>query len=151
LYPSAVSFGGRAINYVYDNLQGPNYGRAIPNSSKYVGGIILTFLVTGNLKILNTFTDWMDLIYQNQTNGTPSYVNGSVVGGWVSNYYGNNIAQNFKINFLNLNGQTTQTWYFEEVYPVECLPLELSAKADTPLLYQVVLNYRSFTRGPVVI
>lgn len=139
LYPAAISFGARAVNYVYDNLQGYNYGRAVPNSSKYVGGIVFTFLVTGNLNVMNLFYSWMDLLYKKNNNYfTTSYYNDVVKYSWA------------KIKFLDLNGNATafnSTWTFKEAYPVECMPIELSAKTDTPLLFQVVLNYREIERS----
>lgn len=141
LYPAAVSFGARAINYVYDNLQGYGYGRAVPNSSKYVGGIVLTFLVTGNLKVMNMFYDWMDLFYQKQNQS--KYL--------TTVYYENTVQYSTAtLKFLNLNGVASANksiWQFKEVYPVECMPIELSAKTDTPLLFQVVLNYKTITRS----
>lgn len=142
-YPSAVSFGGRAINYVYDNLQGYNYGRAVPNSSKYVGGVVLTFLVTGNLFIMNKFYDWMDYLYGKRSVGqSNSY--------YTTSYYQDSVQPAMmQLDFLNLNGLNAigkSRWTFKEIYPVECTPMELSAKADTPLLFQVVLNYREIDR-----
>ena len=63
-YPEAISFGARATNYIYDNLQGYGYGRAVPNSSKFVGGIVMTFMVTGDLDILTYFNNWFDFMYK---------------------------------------------------------------------------------------
>ena len=142
-YPSAVSFGGRAINYVYDNLQGYNYGRAVPNSSKYVGGVVLTFLVTGNLFIMNKFYDWMDYLYGKKVIGQSNAY-------YTTGYYQDAVQNCFmQLDFLNLNGLNAtgkSRWIFKEIYPVECTPIELSAKTDTPLLFQVVLNYREIDR-----
>lgn len=142
-YPSAVSFGGRAINYVYDNLQGYNYGRAVPNSSKYVGGVVLSFVVTGNLFIMNKFYDWMDYLYGKKVIGQSNAY-------YTTAYYADAVQPAFmQLDFLNLNGLNAigkSRWVFKEIYPVECTPMELSAKADTPLLFQVVLNYREIDR-----
>lgn len=145
MYPSAISFGARAINYVYDNLQGPNYGRAVPNSSKYVGGIVLTFLVTGNLNPMNFFYSWMDQLYRGRNPGNqPFFASQPSIVSYYKDYTEGARAE---IQFLDLNGNRKQSWFCEEVYPVECMPIELSAKADSPLLFQVVLNYRNIQRG----
>jgi len=142
VYPSEVTFGARATNYIYDGLQGYNYGRAVPNSTKYVGGIVMTFLVTGDLFILNYFNDWFDAMYQKNNN--------SFFVPW---YTDTVQPANVILTYLDLNGNASNTannqsvWTFEEVYPVECMPIQLTAKADSPLLYQAVLNYRTITRS----
>ena len=142
VYPSEVTFGARATNYIYDGLQGYNYGRAVPNSTKYVGGIVMTFLVTGDLFILNYFNDWFDAMYQKNNNTF-----------FVPWYTDTVQPANVIITYLDLNGNASNTpnnqsvWTFEEVYPVECMPIQLTAKADSPLLYQAVLNYRTITRS----
>lgn len=144
VYPSAVSFGARATNYVYDGLQGYGYGRAVPNSTSYVGGVVLTFLVTGDLFILNYFNDWFDSLYKNELTGTSKFV---------VPYYDNAVYNSsMNIDFLDLNGNLspgTSSWLFTEVYPVESMPIEMSAKPDSPLLYQVVLRYRTIKRSAV--
>jgi hypothetical protein len=138
-YPASISFGARATNYIYDNLQGYGYGRAVPNSSKFVGGIVMTFMVTGDLDILTYFNDWFDSMYSKTANSTftvPFY-DDAVLG---SELY---------LTYLDLNGNPSpgySLWTFKEIYPVECMPLELAAKPDSPLLYQVVLNYRNIER-----
>ena len=142
VYPSEISFGARATNYIYDGLQGYNYGRAVPNSTKYVGGIVMTFIVTGDLFILNYFNDWFDAMYQKNNN--------SFFVPW---YTDTVQPANVILTYLDLNGNASNTannqsvWTFEEVYPVECMPIQLTAKADSPLLYQAVLNYRTITRS----
>lgn len=140
-YPEAISFGARATNYIYDNLQGYGYGRAVPNSSKFVGGIVMTFMVTGDLNILTYFNNWFDSMYakneQNNNAFTVPFYDDSVLG---SELY---------LTYLDLNGNPApgvSLWTFKEIYPVECMPLEMSAKPDSPLLYQVVLNYRNIER-----
>jgi len=141
VYPSEVTFGARATNYIYDGLQGYNYGRAVPNSTKYVGGIVMTFLVTGDLFILNYFNDWFDAMYQKNNNNF-----------FVPWYTDTVQPANVILTYLDLNGNASNTpnnqsvWTFEEVYPVECMPIQLTAKADSPLIYQAVLNYRTITR-----
>jgi hypothetical protein len=147
MYPSAISFGARAINYVYDNLQGPNYGRAVPNSSKYVGGVVLTFLVTGNLNPMNFFYSWMDQLYRSKNVGSQPFIGSQP--SFISYYKEFTSGARAEIKFLDLNGNRKQSWFCEEVYPVECMPIELSAKADSPLLFQVVLNYRNIYRGSI--
>jgi hypothetical protein len=142
VYPSEISFGARATNYIYDGLQGYNYGRAVPNSTKYVGGIVMTFLVTGDLYILNYFNDWFDAMYQKNNNTF-----------FVPWYTDTVQPANLQLTYLDLNGNPANTpnnqsiWTFNEVYPVESIPLQLTAKSDSPLLYQTVLNYRSITRS----
>lgn len=139
-YPEAISFGARATNYIYDNLQGYGYGRAVPNSSKFVGGIVMTFMVTGDLSVLTYFNDWFDSMYAKNANSTftvPFY-DDAVLG---SELY---------LTYLDLNGNPSpgrSVWTFKEIYPVECMPLEMSSKPDSPLLYQVVLNYRNIERS----
>jgi hypothetical protein len=145
VYPSEISFGARATNYIYDGLQGYNYGRAVPNSTKFVGGIVMTFYVTGDLFVLNYFNDWFDAMYNKKNN--------SFFVPW---YTETVQPANLQLTYLDLNGnQSISTnnqslWTFQEVYPVEAMPIQLSAKADSPLLYQVVMNYRSITRSSIL-
>jgi hypothetical protein len=142
LYPSEISFGARATNYIYDGLQGYNYGRSVPNSTKYVGGIVMSFFVTGDLFVLNYFNDWFDALYNRKDN--------SFFVPW---YTETVQPANLQLTYLDLNGNQTTSgnkqslWNFEEVYPVEAMPIVLSAKADSPVIYQVVLNYRALTRS----
>jgi hypothetical protein len=142
LYPSEISFGARATNYIYDSLQGYNYGRSVPNSTKYVGGIVMSFFVTGDLFVLNYFNDWFDALYNRKDN--------SFFVPW---YTETVQPANLQLTYLDLNGNQTTSgnkqsfWNFEEVYPVEAMPIVLSAKADSPVIYQVVLNYRALTRS----
>ncbi len=99
----------------------------------------MTFMVTGDLDILTYFNNWFDFMYKKNANSvfTVPYYDESVLG---SELY---------LTYLDLNGNPApgvSLWTFKEIYPVECMPLELSSKPDSPLLYQVVLNYRSIER-----
>ena len=50
-----------------------------------------------------------------------------------------------KINLLDPNGNINATYEFYEVYPVECLPMELNmVKNDLYSVYQVLMMYRDF-------
>jgi hypothetical protein len=49
------------------------------------------------------------------------------------------------INFLDPNGNINATYEFYEVYPVECLPLELNMlKNDLYSVYSVLMLFRDF-------
>jgi hypothetical protein len=127
----AVDMGTRAIDVVYDNLIGYGPGRAVPRSQKFVGGVLLTFPVTGDNFIIRFFDAWFNSIY-----------NGSLV-----NYYDTIVkGVNMNINVLDLNGNITTKFQFEEVYPIETLPFSFKMDdKNTFLTHTVLMNYRKYT------
>jgi hypothetical protein len=140
MYPSTLSFGARAIDYIHDGLPGYGYGRMVPKSGKFIGGVVMTFAVLQNQQPIDWINNWFDYIY-----GSNKSESGTNIGFTVP-YYNNLIGPAMFIRFLDLNGNQNSQWTLTEFYPVECMPLELSAKTDQFLTYQIVFNYRQIKR-----
>ena len=141
MYPLTLSFGARAIDYIHDGLPGYGYGRMVPKSGKFIGGVVMTFAVLQNQQPIDWINNWFDYIY----GSTKNQSSGANIGFTVP-YYNNLIGPSMFIKFLDLNGNQNSQWTLTEFYPVECMPLELSAKTDQFLTYQIVFNYRQIKR-----
>lgn len=141
MYPLTLSFGARAIDYIHDGLPGYGYGRMVPKSGKFIGGVVMTFAVLQNQQPIDWINNWFDYIYGSTINQS----SGANIGFTVP-YYNNLIGPAMFIKFLDLNGNQNSQWTLTEFYPVECMPLELSAKTDQFLTYQIVFNYRQIKR-----
>jgi hypothetical protein len=136
LYPVAISFGARAVDYIHDGLPGYGFGRMVPKSSKFVGGIVMSLPVFQNQEPFRYINEYFDYIYSSFTpiNSTQAFI---------VPYYDDSVRNNtLTVNLLDLNGALKNKIDFTEAYPVECMPFELSAKSDQFLTYQVVFNYR---------
>jgi len=142
MYPLTVSFGARAIDYIHDGLPGYGYGRMVPKSGKFIGGVVMTLAVLQNQQPIVWINNWFDYLY-----GPKKAQSGVGNIGFAVPYYVDSVGDVMQINFLDLNGRSNSKWSLKEFYPVECMPLELSAKTDQFLTYQVVFNYRQITRS----
>lgn len=141
MYPLTVSFGARAIDYIHDGLPGYGYGRMVPKSGKFIGGVVMTLAVLQNQQPIDWINNWFDYLYgptNNQSSGRSI--------GFTVPYYTDSVGNALFIKFLDLNGNQNSQWTLTEFYPVECMPLELSAKTDQFLTYQIVFNYRQIKR-----
>lgn len=130
----SVSMATRAIDVMFDNLAGYNLGRAVPRSTKFVGGVLLTFPVTGDNFILKFINSWFNLIFPESA------------GGRQVNYYDEVVKNStMRIRILDLNGNISSTYEFYEVYPLETLPIELNMDdKNTFLTHTVLFNYRNY-------
>lgn len=113
-----------------DALAGPGLGRTVARGLAYRDGVLITFPVFGNLKLLENVNDWMKSIY---------YQNDGNIKVWVSDFY-TNYAENssIKVDILDLNGTITGTYTFQETYPVEIAPIQLSATSNNEYLKIIV-------------
>jgi hypothetical protein len=113
-----------------DALAGPGLGRTVARGLAYRDGVLITFPVFGNLKLLENVNDWMKSIY---------YQNDGNIKVWVSDFY-RNYAENssIKVDILDLNGTITGTYTFQETYPVEIAPIQLSATSNNEYLKIIV-------------
>jgi hypothetical protein len=113
-----------------DALAGPGLGRTVARGLAYRDGVLITFPVFGNLELLENVNDWMKSIYQ-QNNGA--------IKVWMSEFY-TNYAENssIKVDILDLNGTITGTYTFQETYPVEIAPIQLSATSNNEYLKIIV-------------
>jgi hypothetical protein len=142
--PIGVMIGARAIDSVADNLAGYGLGRSVPRSQKFPQGVMLTFAVTNDHFITDFYDTWFNLIYsggrQRGTYKTPFQLS----------YYDDIIAKTqMKINILDPNGNINRIYTFFEIYPIECLPIELSMmKTNDYMTYQVLMMFRDFTFKP---
>lgn len=126
--------GTRSIDVMLDNLAGYGFGRAVPRSIKYPGGVLLTFPVTGDNFIIRFFENWFNSLF-------PQNLNGRQV-----QYYDTLVKPvTMKINILDLNGNKKSTYNFYEVYPLETLPVEFKMDDKNSFLtLQVLMNFRNF-------
>lgn len=143
LTPLAITIGGRAIDGVADSLIGYGPGRTVPRSQRFPTGIQIAFPVTNDNMITDFFDQWFNRIYSGgrQTGYNRSY--------YVS-YYDDIIANcQMKISLLDPNGNANRTFTFFEVYPLECLPIELNMmRPNEYSIYQVLMMFRDFTFKP---
>lgn len=130
----AAVMGVRSIDVMFDNLSGYGFGRSVPRSTKFPGGVMLTFPVTGDNFILRFFQNWFNSLF-------PESLDGRQVA-----YYDNVVRPaTMKINVLDLNGNKKSIFTFYEVYPLETLPLEFKmADNNTFLTHTVMMNFRNF-------
>jgi hypothetical protein len=136
LYPVAISFGARAVDYIHDGLPGYGFGRMVPKSSKFVGGVVMSLPVFQNQEPFKRINDYFDYLYA-------SYKPNNSTQAFRVQYYDDSVKNStLTVNLLDLNGALKNKIDFTEAYPVECMPFELSAKSDQFLTYQVVFNYR---------
>jgi len=124
-----------------DGLAGPNSGRTVPRGLSYRGGVQITFPVFGDLKFLKGINDWMKkALYIRENNF------------WYTNFYNDSIknANSYlNIELLDLNGNTKGVYKFEESFPVEVAPIQLSAKSTNSFLSVIVkFAFREYTFEP---
>jgi hypothetical protein len=143
LTPLAITIGPRAIDGVADSLIGYGPGRTVPRSHRFPTGVQLAFPVTNDNMITDFFDQWFNKIYSGgrQTNYNRSY--------YVS-YYDDIVSKcQMKVSLLDPNGNVNRTFTFFEVYPLECLPIELNMmRPNEYSIYQVLMMFRDFTFKP---
>jgi len=140
LNPLSIAVSGRAIDGVADNLAGYGLGRTVPRSQKFPEGVMLNFPITNDHQITYFFNEWFNAIYAGGRQ------KGDYTKPFQLSYYDDIIYNTqMNINLLDPNGNINATYEFYEVYPVECLPMELSMlKNDLYSVYAVLMMYRDF-------
>ena len=89
--------------------------------------------------------DWFNLIYSG------GYSVGTFNTPFRLGYY-DTVVKNCQVvlNLLDLNGNTVSRFTFNEVMPVETLPIKPNSSAPDPYMrYSVVFNYRDFKHESV--
>lgn len=141
-FSNSLAFGGRATDVVYDALSGYGFGRMVPKSTRYIGGVVLNVPVTGNQWVLRFINRWFDTLYGNSA--TDAYKTNT----FTVPYYDDIVrACTMKVSLLDMNGDEVAggNYIFNEVYPIEALPIELNmANVDKFLTAQVVMNFRNY-------
>jgi hypothetical protein len=137
----SVAMAARAIDSVSDNLAGYGSGRAVPRSQRFIPGVLLRMPVTGDNFILDFFNSWFNIIYSG------GRIKGDYNTPFVLKYYDDVVLNcSMDVKILDLNGKTTRKYTFYEVYPIECIPVELAMSEPNKFMsLQVLLNYRDFT------
>jgi len=140
LNPLSVTISGRAIDGVADNLAGYGLGRTVPRSQKFPEGVMLNFAITNDHQITYFFNEWFNAIYAGGRQ------KGDYTKPFQLSYYDDIIYNTqMNINYLDPNGNINATYEFYEVYPVECLPQEVSMlKNDLYSVYSVLMMFRDF-------
>jgi hypothetical protein len=139
--PISVTIGSRAIDGVADNLAGYGLGRTVPRSQKFPQGVLLAFPITSDHFITDFYDAWFNAIYSGGRQ------QGDYTKPYQLSYYDDIIYNTqMNINLLDLNGNINRTYSFYEVYPIECLPLELNMIENNKYsVYQVLMMFRDFT------
>lgn len=123
-----------------DSLSGPGVGRTSPRGVTYKDGVMITFPVFGNWKLVTAMNQWMrNLYYPFEGNQ-----------GWVTEYYNSFIPDcALQIAALDINGEPSYYYNFTEVFPVEIFPLQFSSLASNEILKLTVrFAFRTYTFGP---
>lgn len=138
LFSGAVNFGARTTDVTYDALSGYGFGRMVPKSTRFVGGVMASLPVTGRPWVLDFFNRWFDYLYGQNATGQTNFI---------VPYYDEAVKNTqMLITLLDLNGGVAKRFYFSEVYPIEALPLEMNmASVDKFLTYQITFNYRKMS------
>jgi len=127
-----------------DGLAGPGLGRTSPRGLYYKDGLLMTFPVFGNWKLVEGIETWIKSLYY-QNSGSPQV--------WITEYYDTpqNFTQSIKnsslaVNVLDLNGDVKAVYNFTEVFPVEIVPLQLSTMTTNEYLKLTVrFAFRNYT------
>jgi hypothetical protein len=141
LNPISVVIGARAIDGVADNLAGYGSGRTVPRSQKFPQGIMLSFPITNDHIITDFYDAWFNKIYSGGRQ------KGNYATPFQLSFYDDIITNcTMNIDLLDLNGNINRTYTFYEVYPIECLPIELNMLENNKYsIYQVLMMFRDFT------
>jgi hypothetical protein len=121
-----------------DGLAGPSSGRTVPRGLSYRGGVQITFPIFGDLKFLQGMNDWMKkALYIRENNF------------WYTNFYSDaikNANSYLTVDLLDLNGNKKGIYKFEEAFPVEIAPIQLSAtKANGYMSVIIRFAFREYT------
>ena len=109
------------MNTQADGLAGPGLGRSQPRGISYKDGVLITFPVFGDYKLPQAFDKWMKNLYSENetTQGAQT---------WITGYYDSVVKSNqMTLDVLDLNGNTTATYRFYEIFPVEIAPITFSS------------------------
>lgn len=141
LNPIAITIGARAIDTIADGLAGYGPGRTIPRSQKFPQGLLMTFPITNDNFITKFFNSWFNRIY---SGGRQL---GNLNTAFRLEYYDTIVANTqMKISLLDPNGNPNITYTFYEVFPLECLPIDLNMlKTNEYSTYTALMFFRDFS------
>jgi hypothetical protein len=133
-----VLFPNISMTTQADGLAGPGLGRTVVRGLSYKEGVIITFPVFGDLIFLEKINSWMKSLYRQNTT-TPLV--------WISEYHTRYATgSELVINLLDLNGNERGTYTFNEVYPVEISPIQLTSNTNNEYLKVIVrFAFRDYT------
>lgn len=137
-YAESVLFPNVSLITQSDGLAGPGPGRTVPRGLSYRGGVMITFPVFGDLEFLQGMNDWMKkYLYIREGNL------------WYTDFYEESVRganSTMTVDLLSVNGEVTGTYSFEEVFPVEIAPIELStAKNNSYMTITVRFAFREYS------
>jgi len=141
LNPTALTIGARAIDTIADGLIGYGPGRTVPRSQKFPQAVLITFPITNDNFITKFFDSWFNKIYSGGRQ------RGSLSEAFQLEFYDNIVASTqMKVSLLNPNGDPNITYTFFEIFPIECLPIELNMlRTNEYSTYSVLMFFRDFT------
>lgn len=131
----------RVIDQLADNLTGYGIGRLLPRRQRFANGFNLSFPVAGDNKIVLFFNDWFNLLYSG------GYSSGGNYPAPFSLGYYDDVVQpvTVDINLLDMNGNPKTRFTFNEVMPVELLPIKMAQNVQNEYLrIALTFNYRDF-------
>jgi hypothetical protein len=133
-----VLFPNISMTTQADGLAGPGLGRTVVRGLSYKEGVIITFPVFGDLIFLEKINSWMKSLYRQNT--AQPFV-------WISEYHTKYATgSELVINLLDLNGNERGTYTFNEVYPVEISPIQLTSNTNNEYLKVIVrFAFRDYT------
>ena len=133
-----VLFPNISMTTQADGLAGPGLGRTVVRGLSYKEGVIITFPVFGDLIFLEKINSWMKSLYKQ--NPVVPFV-------WISEYHTTYATgSELVINLLDLNGNERGTYIFNEVYPVEISPIQLTSNTNNEYLKVIVrFAFRDYT------
>jgi len=131
----------RVIDQLADNLTGYGIGRLLPRRQRFANGFNIAFPVSGDNRIVLFFNDWFNSLYSG------GYSSGGNYPAPFSLPYYDDVVQpvNVNVNLLDLNGNIKTQFTFNEVMPVEMLPIKMTQTVTNEYLrIALTFNYRDF-------
>jgi len=132
--PESLTLPQRSFVTVVDDLFGPK--RNVPVGNDYSGTVVMVFPVSDDQLQRSWFESWMDNIVHpvgQHANYTANKTHGPKVHGSMT------------ISTLNMDGYVSSSYFLEEVYPKEIIPVNMGySMINDYTKLQVVFEYRRY-------
>ena len=132
--PESLTLPQRSFVTVVDDLFGPK--RNVPVGNDYSGTVVMVFPVSDDQLERSFFESWMDNIVHpvgQHANYTANKTHGPRVHGSMT------------IETLNMDGYVSSSYFLEEVYPKEIIPVNMGySMINDYTKLQVVFEYRRY-------
>ena len=132
--PESLTLPQRSFVTVVDDLFGPK--RNVPVGNDYGGTVVMVFPVSDDQLQRSFFEAWMDNIVHpvgQHANYTANKTHGPKVHGSMT------------ISTLNMDGYVSSSYFLEEIYPKEIIPVNMGfSMINDYTKLQVVFEYRRY-------